>query len=101
MRVKFIRQLYRMKKSSVIKFTRKCLKSGYKESVCKDAWIFGKTPDTELKKMYTESFKNEKTFIWPGQSRKKSKTLKSKKAPEKVTKESMLLALGPRFASDI
>lgn len=89
-----------MKKSSIIKFTRKCLKSGYKESVCSEAWKFGATPDAELKKMFAESFKNEKVFIWPYPNGKR-KTLKYKKPPTKITKKMMLLALGPRFASAI
>jgi len=87
-----------MKQSSIIKFVRKCLKAGYKEQVCKDAWVFGKTPDTELEKMFKETFKNEKVFIWPYSVGKRGKTLKSKKVPEKVTKDMMLLALGPKFA---
>jgi hypothetical protein len=88
-----------MKKSSIIKFTRKCLKLGYKEQVCRDAWIFGKTPDTEIKKLYTECFKGEKIFISSNLHEKKNKTLKHKKIPEKVTKKMMLKALGPRFNS--
>lgn len=90
-----------MKKSSIIKFTRKCLKACYKESVCADAWKFGKTPDEELKKIFDESFKNEKVFIWPHPFGRKLKTLKYKKPPTTITKKMMLLALGPRFASDI
>jgi hypothetical protein len=86
-----------MKKSSILKFTRKCLKAAYKEQVCKDAWIFGKTPDAELKKIFTESFKGEKTFVMNGSLGRRSKTLKYKKAPEKITKEMLLKATGPRF----
>lgn len=68
-----------MKKTSIRKFTRKCLKAGYKEQVCKDAWIFGKTPNKELKKIYDECFKNEKTFVWPYSLGRRSKTLKRAK----------------------
>ena len=90
-----------MKKSSIIKFTRKCLKAGYKESVCADAWKFGKTPDEELTNMFRESFTHEKVFIWPHPFGRKMKTLKHKKPPAKITKKMMLSALGPRFAKDI
>ena len=86
-----------MKKSSVLKFTRKCLKAAYKEQVCKDAWIFGNTPDAELKKMFAESFKSEKIFVASHPPRRRSKTLKYKKAPEKITKDMLLKATGPRF----
>jgi len=55
------------------------LKAGYKEQVCKDAWIFGKTPNKELKKIYDECFKNEKTFVWPYSLGRRSKTLKRAK----------------------
>ena len=88
-----------MKQGSIIKFVRKCLNAGYKEQVCKDAWMFGKLPDTELEKMFQTSFKDEKVFIWPYSVGKRGKTLKHKKIPEKVTKDMMLLALGPRFES--
>ena len=91
----------RMKKSSIIKFTRKCLKAGYKEPVCADAWKFGKTPDEELKNLFAESFKNEKVYIWPHPFGRKRKTLKYRNPPKKVTKKMMLTALGPRFASII
>jgi hypothetical protein len=90
-----------MKKSSIIHFTRKCLKAGYKERVCKDAWVFGKTPNAELKMLYAASFKGEKTYTMPHSLGRRSKTLKHKKIPEKVTKAMMLSALGPRFAADL
>jgi hypothetical protein len=89
-----------MKKSSIIKFTRKCLKSGYKEQVCKDAWIFGKTPNDELKKIYKEAFKGEKNFVLPYSLGRKTKTLKYKN-PKPITRKMLLKALGPRFNSDI
>jgi hypothetical protein len=88
-----------MKKSSVLKFTRKCLKAGYKEQVCKDSWIFGKTPDKELAKMHKAAFGGEKQYEWPHSLGRKSKTLKHKKAPEKITKDMLLKATGPRFVS--
>ena len=85
-----------MKQSSIITFTRKCLKAGYKAQVCKDAWVFGKTPTAELKKLYKQSFKNEKVFFYPHARR--HTTLKNKKSSRKITKTMMLSALGPRFA---
>jgi hypothetical protein len=90
-----------MKKSSVLRFTRKCLKAGYKTQVCRDAWIFGKTPDKELKQMFADSFAKEKVFVSPHSLGRRSKTLKLKTAPKKLTKKMMLSALGPRFASSI
>ena len=54
-----------MKKSSIRQFTKKCLKAGYKEQVCKNAWIFGKVPTKELQNLYSKTFKTEKTYKWP------------------------------------
>jgi GTP-dependent phosphoenolpyruvate carboxykinase len=84
-----------MKKSSILKFTRKCLKAGYKEKVCRDTWMFGKPPTDETKKMYEECFKGEKVAVYPYSL--KRRTLKHKKAPVKITKEMLLEATGPRF----
>ena len=87
-----------MKKASIVRFTRKCLRAGYKESVCANAWKFGITPDAELKQMYADSFKNEKVYIAPLHYRRtvKQKHLKYKNPP-KITKKMLLVALGPRF----
>lgn len=82
-----------MKKSSILKFTRKCLKEGYKTEVCKEAWMF--SPPPELETLYTESFKGEKVFRFPV---KRRKTLK-RKVQGKVTKAMILEATGPRFAT--
>lgn len=84
-----------MKKASVLRFTRKCLKAAYKEEVCKKAWIFGATPTEELQKMYRTAFKGEKTFTWP-HTVKQRKTMKYSKAP-KITKAMILKATGPGF----
>lgn len=88
-----------MKKSSIVRFTRKCLHAGYKESVCANAWKFGITPDAELTQMYADSFKNEKVYIAPPHFRRtvKQKYLKYKNPPTKITKKMLRLALGPRF----
>jgi hypothetical protein len=88
-----------MKKSSILKFTRKCLKAAYKEGVCRDGWMFGKTPTEEIKKMYNECFGGEKFAKFPYSLKRRTKTLKYKKAPEKITKEMLLEATGPRFVT--
>jgi hypothetical protein len=85
-----------MKKTSVLRFTRKCLKLGYKEKVCSDAWIFGKTPTPELTELYALCFKGEKTYTWPHPI-KSTRKLKHSKPPTKITKKMILEAAGPRF----
>jgi len=85
-----------MKKSSILRFTRKCLKAAYKEDVCRKAWVFGATPTEELQKMYRAAFKDEKTFTWP-HPMKARKTMKYSKAPTKITKAMILKAAGQRF----
>ena len=85
-----------MKKSSIRQFTRKCLKAGYKEKICKNAWVFGKLPTKELQTMYTKTFKHQKTFKYP-HTIKQSKTLKYAKAPKKLTKAMLIKASGPRI----
>ena len=89
-----------MKKSSIRQFTKKCLKAGYKEQVCKNAWIFGQLPTTELQNMYVKSFKAEKTSEWPHQ-RKQTRKLKYSKAPKKLTKTMLLKASGPRIFPEL
>jgi hypothetical protein len=89
-----------MKKSSIRQFTKKCLKAGYKEQVCKNAWIFGQLPTTELQNMYVKSFKAEKTSEWPHQS-KQTKKLKYNKPPKKLTKAMLLKASGPRIFPEL
>jgi hypothetical protein len=84
-----------MKKSSVRTFTRKCLKLGYKESVCKNAWVFGKTDTEELNNLYNKSFKGQKQFCY---TRKiKTGALKYAEAPSKITGSMLLKASGPRI----
>jgi hypothetical protein len=85
-----------MKKSSIRQFTRKCLKAGYKEQVCKNAWIFGKLPTKELQSMFKKSFKNEKVYKWP-HTMKQTKKLKYTKPPKKLTKRMLLKASGPHI----
>ena len=85
-----------MKKSSIRQFTRKCLKAGYKEKVCKNAWMFGKLPTKELQTMYKKTFKTQKTYKFP-YIIKQSKTLKYAKAPKKLTKAMLIKASGPRI----
>ena len=85
-----------MKKSSIRQFTKKCLKAGYKEQVCKNAWIFGKLPTKELQNMYTKTFKAEKTSKWP-HTIKQTRKLKYNKPPTKLTKAMLLKASGPRI----
>ena len=89
--------LYRkeMKKSSIRQFTKKCLKAGYKEQVCKNAWIFGKLPTKELQNLYSKTFKTEKTYKWP-HTNKQTRKLKYDK-PQKLTKAMLLKASGPRI----
>jgi len=86
-----------MKKSSIRQFTKKCLKAGYKEQVCKTAWIFAKLPSKELQDMYSKTFKAEKTYKWPYPSIKKTNKLKYNKPPTKLTKAMLLKASGPRI----
>lgn len=86
-----------MKKTSVLRFTRKCLKLGYKEKVCKDAWIFGRTPTPELEELFALCFKGEKTYVWKAQGVKVTRKLKYSKPPAKITKKMLLEAAGPRF----
>ena len=88
-----------MKKSSIRQFTKKCLKAGYKESVCKNAWIFGKPPTTELQNIYTKTFKGEKTSEWPSPI-KQTRKLKYSKA-KKLTKTMLLKASGPRIFPEL
>jgi len=85
-----------MKKSSIRQFTRKCLKAGYKEQVCKNAWIFGKLPTKELQNMYAKTFKNEKTYRYP-HAIKQTRKLKYNKPPAKLTPKMLLKASGPRI----
>ena len=85
-----------MKKSSIRQFTKKCLKAGYKEQVCKNAWIFGKLPTKELQNMYTKTFKTEKSYKWPHPI-KQTRKLKYNKSPTKLTKQMLLKASGPRI----
>ena len=89
-----------MKKSSIRQFTKKCLKAGYKEQICKNAWIFGTLPTTELQNMYVKSFKTEKTYKWPHQI-KQTRKLKYSKAPKKLTKTMFLKASGPRIFPEL
>jgi hypothetical protein len=84
-----------MKKTSIRQFTRKCLKAGYKEKVCKNAWVFGKLPTKELQTMYKNTFKTQKTFKYPHTI--SLKTLKYAKAPKKLTKAMLIKASGPRI----
>ena len=95
-----------MKKSSIRQFTRKCLKAGYKEQVCKNAWIFGKLPTKELQEMYSKSFKAEKSYKWPclpgpegarPHAIKQTRKLKYNTPPTKLTKAMLLKASGPRI----
>jgi len=85
-----------MKKTSIRQFTKKCLKAGYKEQVCKDAWIFGKLPTKELQNLYAKTFKSEKTYKWPHAS-KQTRKLKYNKPPAKLTPKMLLKASGPRI----
>ena len=85
-----------MKKSSIRQFTRKCLKAGYKEKVCKNVWVFGKLPTKELRTMYKNTFKQQKIYKYP-HTMKQSKTLKYAKAPKKLTKAMLIKASGPRI----
>jgi len=85
-----------MKKSSIRQFTKKCLKAGYKEQVCKNAWIFGKLPTKELQKMFAKSVKNEKTYKWP-HAIKQTRKIKYDKPPTKLTPKMLLKASGPRI----
>jgi hypothetical protein len=85
-----------MKKSSIRQFTRKCLKAGYKEQVCKNAWIFGKLPTKELQEMYSKSFKAEKSYKWP-HAIKQTRKLKYNTPPTKLTPKMLLKASGPRI----
>lgn len=84
-----------MKKSSIRQFTKKCLKAGYKEQVCKNAWIFGRLPTKELHDLYAKSFKQEKTFKW-SHPIKQTRKLKYDK-PKKLTNAMLLKASGPRI----
>jgi hypothetical protein len=84
-----------MKKSSIRQFTKKCLKAGYKEQVCKNAWIFEKLPTTELQNMFAKTFKSEKTYRYPHPI-KQTRKLKYNK-PQKLTKAMLLKASGPRI----
>jgi|APGre2960657444_1045066.scaffolds.fasta_scaffold06935_6 hypothetical protein len=83
-----------MKKSSIRQFTKKCLKAGYKEQVCKNAWIFGKLPTKELQDIYGKTFKAEKTYRSP-HTIKQTRKLKYNKPPTKITKAMLLKASGP------
>jgi hypothetical protein len=83
-----------MKKSSIRQFTKKCLKAGYKEKVCKDAWVFGKLPTKELYTLYSKTFKNEKLYKWP-HTIKQTRKLKYNKPPEKLTPKMLIMASGP------
>jgi hypothetical protein len=85
-----------MKKSSIRQFTKKCLKAGYKEQVCKNAWIFEKLPTRELQDMFAKSFKNEKTYKYP-HAIKQTRKLKYNKPPAKLTPKMLLKASGPRI----
>jgi hypothetical protein len=85
-----------MKKSSIRQFTRKCLKAGYKEQVCKNAWIFEKLPTKELQGIFAKSFKAEKTYRYP-YAIKQTRKLKYDKPPVKLTKAMLLKASGPRI----
>ena len=89
-----------MKKSSIRQFTKKCLKAGYKEQICKNAWIFGKPPTTELQNMYAKTFKGEKISEWPSPI-KQTRKLKYSKAPKKLTKAMLLKASGPRIFPEL
>ena len=88
-----------MKKSSIRQFTKKCLKAGYKEQVCKNAWIFGTLPTKELQNMYAKSFITEKTYKWthPIKQTRKLKYDKTKK----LTKAMLLKASGPRIFPEL
>ena len=88
-----------MKKSSIRQFTKKCLKAGYKEQVCKNAWIFGTLPTTELQNMYAKTFKGEKTSKWTHQI-KQTRKLKYNKT-KKLTKAMLLKASGPRIFPEL
>ena len=88
-----------MKKSSIRQFTKKCLKAGYKEQVCKNAWLFAKLPTTDLQKMYAKSFKTEKTYKWPHQI-KQTRKLKYNKT-KKLTKAMLIKASGPRIFPEL
>jgi len=88
-----------MKKSSIRQFTKKCLKAGYKEQVCKNAWLFAKLPTTELQKMYAKSFMTEKTYKWPHQI-KQTRKLKCDKT-KKLTKAMLIKASGPRIFPEL
>ena len=85
-----------MKKSSIRQFTKKCLKAGYKEQVCKNAWIFGKVPTKELQDIYAKTFKTQKTYRSP-HAIKQTRKLKYNKPPAKITKQMLLKASGPRI----
>jgi hypothetical protein len=85
-----------MKKSSILRFTKKCLKLGYKEKICREAWVFGRTLTSELQDLYDTCFKGEKTFRMPS-SNKSTRKLKYSKLPKKITKKMLLEAAGPRF----
>ena len=89
-----------MKKSSIRQFTKKCLKAGYKEQICKNAWIFGTLPTTELQNMYAKSFKTEKTYKWPSPI-KQTRKLKYNKPPKKLTPKMLLKASGPRIFPEL
>ena len=85
-----------MKKSSIRQFTKKCLKAGYKEQVCKNAWIFAKLPSKELQDMFVKSFKKEKTYRYP-HAIKQTRKLKYDKPPTKLTPKMLLKASGPKI----
>jgi len=85
-----------MKKTSIRQFTKKCLKAGYKEQVCKNAWIFGKLPTKELQNMYAKTFKTQKTYRYP-HAIKQTRKLKYNKPPAKLTPKMLLKASGPRI----
>jgi len=89
-----------MKKSSIRQFTKKCLKAGYKEHVCKNAWIFKKLPTRELQNMYAKSFKAEKTYRYP-YAIKQTRKLKYDKPPTKLTPKMLLKASGPRIFPEL
>lgn len=85
-----------MRKSSIRQFTKKCLKAGYKEQVCKNAWIFGKVPTKELQNLYAKTFKAEKTYRYSNTG-KQTRKLKYNKPPTKLTPKMLLEASGPRI----
>jgi hypothetical protein len=88
-----------MKKSSIRQFTKKCLKAGYKEQVCKNAWIFAKLPTKELQNLYAKTFKAEKTYK-SSHPIKQTRKLKYNKPPAKITKAMLVKASGPRIFSE-